>query len=303
MNLRAVFPPMTTPFDNNGEVDARAIRSNISRWMSAGLGGVVALGSNGEAALLDEHEADVVLDAARAAVPRDKVLVAGTARESTRATIAASRRAAAAGADAVLVRTPSAFKARMTADVIARHYTAVADASPIPVLLYNYPAATGVNLAVETVARLAEHPNIAGMKETGTDVAQLAAFVDATPERFAVMAGSAPPVYAFLCVGAVGAILAVACAAPEACVRLYDLTIAGRHADARELQRRLTPLAKMVTTGFGVPGLKAAMDLAGYVGGDPRAPLVSAAADAIAQIRAELDRLQEAGDIHSLTRQ
>jgi 4-hydroxy-2-oxoglutarate aldolase len=294
---------MTTPFDKNGDVDARAIRSNISRWMSAGLGGVVALGSNGEAALLDDHEADVVLDAARAAVPRDKVLIAGTARESTRATIAASRRAAAAGADAVLVRTPSAFKARMTADALARHYTAVADASPIPVLLYNYPAATGVNLAVETVARLAEHPNIAGMKETGTDVAQLAAFVDATPERFAVMAGSAPPVYAFLCVGGIGAILAVACAAPDACVRLYDLTIAGRHADARELQRRLTPLGKMVTTGFGVPGLKAAMDLAGYVGGDPRAPLVSAGADAVAQIRAELDRLQKAGDIHFLTRQ
>lgn len=292
---------MTTPFTREGDVDTRAIRTNITRWLGTGLGGVVALGSNGEAPLLDEHECDHVLAASRDAVPRDKTLIAGTGRESTRATIAATRRAAAAGADAALVRTPSYFKARMTTDVLVRHYTAVADASPIPVLLYNYPAVTGVNLPVEAVNRLAEHSNIIGMKETGTDVAQIAAFVDAVPPTFSVIAGSAPPAYGFFCVGAVGAILAVACAAPEACVQLYQLTVAGRHAEARELQRRLTPLAKMVTTGFGVPGLKAAMDLAGYIGGEPRAPLLPAPPDAVAQLRSELTRLEQTGDIHSFT--
>ena len=294
---------MTTPFTRDGEVDARAIRTNVTRWMRTGLGGIVALGSNGEAPLLDESESDLVLATAREAVPGEKTFIAGTGRESTRATIAATHRAAAAGADAVLVRTPSYFKSRMTTDAFVRHYTAVADASRVPVLLYNYPAVTGVNLPVEAVARLAEHPNIAGMKETGTDVAQVAAFVDVAPQRFAVIAGSAPPAYGFLCTGAVGAILAVACAAPEPCVRLFELTNQGRHAEARELQRRLTPLAKLVTTGFGVPGLKAAMDLAGYVGGHPRAPLLPAPPEAIAQLRSELQRLQEAGDIQLLANQ
>lgn len=287
---------MTTPF-TDGKVDVPGIRTNIARWLASGVGGVVALGSNGEAPLLDEQESDEVITAARDAVPREKTLIAGTGRESTRATIAATQRAAALGVDAVLVRTPSYYKGRMTPDAFVRHYTAVADASPVPVLLYNYPAVTGVNLLPETVGRLAEHPNIAGIKETGTDVAQMAAYVDATPRRFCVMAGSAPPAYASLCVGAAGAILAVACAAPEACVRLFEMTRAGRHSEAREIQRRLTPLARLVTTGFGVPGLKAAMDLAGYVGGDPRPPLLPLPPDAVAQLRAELRVLQEAGDI------
>jgi len=291
---------MTTPFQD-GEVNTRGIRTNINRWLAAGLGGIVALGSNGEAPLLDDHESDEVIGAAREAVPGDKTLIAGTGRESTRATIVASRRAAALGADAVLVRTPSFYKGRMTADAFVGHYTAVADASPVPVLLYNYPAITGVNLLPETVARLAEHPNIVGIKETGTDVAQMAAYVDATPRRFCVIAGSAPPAYASLCVGAAGAILAVACAAPDACVRLFDMTHAGQHVEARAIQRRLTPLARLVTTGFGVAGLKAAMDLAGYVGGAPRSPLLPLPPDAIAQLRAELHRLQEAGDIQVVT--
>lgn len=292
MTFAAVFPPMATPFDG-GEVDVGAIASNVERWMRAGVGGVVALGSNGEAPLLDEDESDRVLGAAREAVPRGKLLVAGTGRESTRATISASRRAALLGADAVLVRTPSYFKGRMTPDAFLRHYTAVADASPVPVVLYNYPAVTGVNLAPETVGRLAEHQNITGIKETGTDAAQLSSYVDLTPEAFSVIAGTAPTFYAALCIGAVGGILAAACVVPEVCVRLYDLARAGRHEEARDLQRRLTPIARLVTTVYGVPGLKAAMDLAGYRGGEPRLPLSPAPVEAIAQIREEITRLRE----------
>jgi 4-hydroxy-2-oxoglutarate aldolase len=292
MRLDAVFPPMATPFAN-GEVDTGAIASNIGRWMTTGLGGVVALGTNGEAALLDEEESDRVIGAAREAVPRGRVLIAGTGRESTRATVAASRRAAALGADVVLVRTPSFFKSRMTTDAFVAHYTAVADASPVPVLLYNYPALTGVNVSPEAVARLAAHGNVAGMKETGSDMAQLAAFTDAAPEGFAVIAGSAPTLYAALCLGATGGILAVACVVPDLCVALHQAVRDGRHADARELQRRLTPLAKLVTTGHGVPGLKAAMHLAGYAAGDPRPPLAPAPPSAIEEIRSALERLQQ----------
>jgi 4-hydroxy-2-oxoglutarate aldolase len=260
------------------------------------VGGVVALGSNGEAPLLDEDESDRVIEATRAALRAGLLLIAGTGRESTRATIAASKRAAALGADAVLVRTPCYFKSRMTQDAFVQHFTAVADGSPAPVLLYNYPAVTGVNLAPETVGRLAGHPNIVGIKETGTDTAQFAAFVEAAPPPFAVLAGSAPVFYPWLCVGAVGGILAVACVVPDVCVRLFDHTVSGRHELARVLQRDLTPLARLVTVGYGVPGLKAAMSLAGYEGGDPRAPLTPLPAAAIEQLRTELDRVRRVSE-------
>src|SRR5262245_12013648 len=288
MTFAAVFPPMATPFAADGAVEASAIAANVEKWIRAGTGGVVALGSNGEAPLLDDEEADRVVAAAREAVPRDRLLVVGTGRESTPATIAASRRAAALGADAVLVRTPSYYKGRMTNEALARHYSMVAEASSVPVLLYNYPAVSGINLAPALVALLSQHPNITGMKETGSDAAQVGAFVDAAAPSFSVIAGSAPPFYPALCMGAVGGILAVACVVPEICVQLFQHFRAGRHGEARELQRRITPLARMVTAEFGVPGLKAAMTLAGYHGGMPRLPLSPASVDALEQIRAAL---------------
>jgi 4-hydroxy-2-oxoglutarate aldolase len=294
VNLSGVFPPIATPFDQDGEVDPTAVRSNIARWMRSNLRGIVALGSNGEAPLLNETESDVVIAAARDAVPRDRLFVVGTGRESTRATIDASRRAAALGADAVLVRTPSYFKARMTADTFVAHYTAVADAITVPVILYNYPAVTGVNLTADAVGCLAGHANIVGMKETGTDAAQIAAYVNAAAGHdFAVLAGSAPSFYAALCVGAKGGILAAACIVPRLCVRLFDAFNEGDHSTARDLQRRLIPIATAVTSGYGVPGLKAALQLAGYVGGAPRPPLHAASDDAVAVIRRVLPPVQE----------
>ena len=167
---------MPTPF-RDGDVDQAAIRGNVRRWMASGLGGIVALGTNGEAPLLDEDESVRVVEAARVEVPSDRVLIAGAGHESTRATIAAAGRLAMAGADAVLVKTPYTYRNHVSAAGLIAHYTAVADASPVPVLLYNFPASTGVNLAPETVAALAGHPNIAGMKETSTDGAQFADLV------------------------------------------------------------------------------------------------------------------------------
>lgn len=293
MTLAAVFPPMITPF-TGGEVDGRAIGWNVERWMRAGLGGVVALGTNGEAALLGDDEADRVLEAVRGAVPSGRLVIAGTGRESTRATIAATRRASELGADLALVRTPSFFRSQMTPPVLVRHFETVADASPIPLLLYNFPGQTGVNFSAETVATLAAHPNIAGMKETGTDAAQLAGFVDATASStFSVLVGAAPGFYPGLCVGAVGAIVAVACVLPELCVRLHTLAVDGRHAEARALQRLLTPLGRMVTTTYGVPGLKAAMDVGGFRGGEPRAPLIPVSPGVMDEIRAEVARVLE----------
>ncbi len=293
MTLQGIFPPIATPFAND-EVDYQGLRSNIERWMKTRLSGLLVLGSNGEAPLLEDDEARRVVEAAREVVPRAKTMIVGASGQSTHTAIAAIRRAAQAGADAVLVQTPSYFKSHMSADVLIRHYTAVADASPVPVLPYNVPVFTGVVLPAAAVAKLSEHPNIVGVKDSSGDLAQIADLVALTPPTFNVLVGSAPTLYASLCVGVSGGIVAAACVVPDLCVRLFDLTRQGRHAEALALQRQLTPLARSVTGVYGVAGLKAAMELAGYTGGAPRAPLPPVSPEAVAIIRAQLETLQAA---------
>ena len=293
MQLRGIFPPMATPFTDDGAaLDLEALKINVGRWMATGLSGIVVLGSNGEAAFVDDDEAERLVAEVRPLVPRGRLLIAGTGREATRATIAACRRAAAAGADAALVRAPGFFRTQMTAEALQRHYVAVADACPIPVILYNFAAVFGVNLPTETIARLAEHPNVVGLKESGGDVAQVADQVSSTPEAFDVVVGAAPALYPSLCVGASGGVVAVANVVPEVCVRVYELAAAGRHEDARAWQRALTPLARAVTAAHGVAGLKAAMTLAGYRGGHPRAPLAPASPATVEALGAQLAALR-----------
>ena len=290
MDLRGVFPPITTPFRDDA-LDTRALAANTDRWMATGVRGLVVLGSNGESPLLDEAESDRVIDITRSRVPRDRLLIAGVGRESTKATIAAARRAATLGADAVLVRTPSFFKQQLTTDVFALHYTAVADASPAPVILYNFTAFTGVTLPVEAVARLAMHENIIGMKESGGDIGRLSAVVDQTPDEFSLLAGSAPAFYASLLCGAVGGVLALACVVPHLCIELYGLVQLNRLPEGRALQRTLTPLAHLVTRVHGVPGLKAALSLVGYIGGAPRRPLRPVSDSTVEELRQALAQL------------
>jgi 4-hydroxy-2-oxoglutarate aldolase len=181
----------------------------------------------------------------------------------------------------------------MTTDAFVRHYTAVADASPVPVLLYNFTAVTGVNLLPAAVARLATHANIVGMKESGGDIAQITDLVSSTPDRFAVLAGTTSTFYAALCVGCVGGILAPACVVPELCVRLFELTRAGRHAEARVLQAELMPLARLLGTSYGVPGLKAALKLSGYDVGEPRSPLAPVPQEATTALQQVLTQLEQ----------
>jgi 4-hydroxy-2-oxoglutarate aldolase len=292
MNLSGIFPPIATPF-GDGDLDDEQLTANSAKWMQTGIAGIVVLGSNGEAVLMSDAEADRAVAAVRAAMPRGRTLIAGTGRESTAATIEATRRAAKAGADVALVRTPSYYKSQMTTDVFVRHFTAVADASPIPILLYNVTVFTGVNLLPAAVTRLADHPNIVGVKESGGDLAQIGDLIAQTPDDFIVLVGSAPTLYASFCVGADGAIVAAACVVPDACVRLQTLVREGRHAEARELQVRLTPLARSVTSVYGLGGLKAALRLAGYPSGDPRPPIPPAPESAVDIIRAQLAAIQQ----------
>jgi 4-hydroxy-2-oxoglutarate aldolase len=286
-----IYTPIATPFRDNGGVDERALAANVARWMTTPLTGLVVLGSNGEAAQLDEDEADRVVEIVRAGVPSSRPLIAGTGRESTRATIAATRRAAEAGVDAVLVRTPSFFKPQMTTDAFVRHYSEVADASPIPVLLYNVTLYTGVNLLPDAVERLSVHPNIVGIKESGSDIGQMAEYVARTPDDFTVLAGSATTLVHALCAGCDGAILALASLLPAQCVRMLTLVAEQRFDEARALQRRLMPLARSVGSTYGVPGLKAALELIGYAGGAPRPPLRPVRSEVVAIIRSQLDTL------------
>jgi 4-hydroxy-2-oxoglutarate aldolase len=291
MQLSGVFAPLPTPFDEDDRLDLSRLKAAYERFVAGPLTGFVVLGSNGEAAFMDDEESARAIEAARAVIPPGRPFIVGTGRESTRAAISATRRAADLGADAVLVRTPGFFKSQMTADVFVRHYTAVADASPVPVLLYNFTAVTGVNLPVAAVGRLAMHPNIVGMKESGGDVAQLADLVASTPASFQVLAGSASTTYASLCVGVAGAILALAAVVPDPCVRLYTLTRQSRHDEARALQQELVPLARLLS-GYGVAGLKAALRIVGVDAGEPRRPLLPVSEEGIAQLRQAVGRLQ-----------
>lgn len=288
-----MYAPVPTPFDDKNTFDAARFQRALGRWTASPLTGFVVLGSNGEAPLVGEDESDRVIGVAREAIPSGRPLIAGTGRESTAAAVSASVRAARLGADAVIVRTPGFFKSQMTSEVFVRHYTAVADASPVPVLLYNFTAVTGVNIAPDAVARLAAHPNVVGIKESGGDVAQIAEFVTSTGGAFRVFAGSATSFYPSLCVGACGGILALACVLPDACTQLFTLATAGQHAEARTLQRRLVPLARLLGTRYGVAGLKAALGVIGCDVGAPRLPLLPLDAAGVRALQEALAAFEE----------
>jgi 4-hydroxy-2-oxoglutarate aldolase len=274
VNLRGVFPPIPTPFEADGEVAYGALADNLARWNDYGLAGYVVLGSNGEAGYLTDGEKRAVLEAARDAIGTDKLLIAGTGCESTRQTIALTREAAEIGADAALLVTPHYYGGQMTPDSLVRHYHAVADGSPIPVLLYNVPKFTHVDMDVTTIVRASEHPNIAGIKDSSGNVAKLTDIVRLARVDFQVLVGSASVLFAGLTLGAVGGIVALANVAPAEAIDVKRLHDARRYEEAAELQRRMLPVNVAVTALFGVPGLKAALDMLGYYGGPVRSPLM-----------------------------
>jgi 4-hydroxy-2-oxoglutarate aldolase len=286
-----IYTPIVTPFTAEGEVDDRAIAHNVDRYLKSPLTGLVVLGSNGEAAQLEDDEADRVIAIVRERMPRERPMLVGTGRESTRATIAACKRAAALGADAVMARTPSFYKPQMTSDAFVRHYTDVGDSSPVPLLLYNVTMYTGVNLMPDAVEKLSEHPNIVGLKDSGNDMLQISDYLARAKPGFTVLAGAAPTLFNAATLGVHGAVLALAGLAPELCVELFELVRAGRIEDARGLQRRLMPVARSIGPIHGVPGLKAALDLVGLRGGTPRPPLRPVAPAVIDILRGQLTAL------------
>ena len=283
--FNGIFPPIPTPFDEGGQVDLGALCANIARWNETGLAGYVALGSNGEAPLLGDDESGAVVKTVREAMTPGMSLIVGAGRESTRQAIAACQTAANAGADAVLVITPWYYKRAMTGDALKHHFKAVADASPVPVLLYNMPANSGVNVPISAVVELALHPNIVGIKDSAGDIGQLWGLIRSTPGDFAVMVGNTGAFLPGMLLGATGGILALANVAPRETVALYQAARSGRLDEARALNNRLVPVGVAVTGTYGIPGLKAALGMLGYAGGPPRSPLLPASEQAVADIR------------------
>lgn len=274
MDLSGIFPALTTPFGADGSVSLSGLKHNIQRYNQTGLAGYVAIGSTGESVLLTSAEMDGVLATVKEAAAKGKILIAGTGAESTAETIARTKRAAALGYDAALVKTPYYYKPSYKPEVLIGHYRRVADESPIPVMLYSVPQFTGVALEPPEVAVLAEHPNIIGIKESSGNVQRIAEIIAGVPANFQVLVGSASTVYPSLAIGARGAILALASALPEKCVELFDLFRRGQHDRARVLQSILLRASKLVVSECGIAGVKCVMDQRGYHGGVPRLPLL-----------------------------
>jgi 4-hydroxy-2-oxoglutarate aldolase len=274
MKLEGIFPALTTPFAADGSVDTDKLQENIGRYNHTKLTGYVSTGSTGESVLLEYDEIERIWMATREAAAPEKVLIAGTGVESTAQTIARIRRAAEIGYHAALVKTPHFFKSQMTPAALEGHYRRVADASPIPVLIYSVPQYTGLPVGAGLVARLAEHPNILGIKESSGDVQLAAEIVHATPAEFKVLVGSGSTLSASLLLGAAGGIQALACFLPELCVEIYETSRAKDSSCARQLQHSVLSASRRIVGEMGPAGVKAAMDCAGYYGGDPRPPLL-----------------------------
>lgn len=285
-----IFAPVATTFAPDGELDLDAYSSNLAWYADSALDGIAIMGSNGEYPSLTVDERARLIETGLAAVAGKRQIVAGTGLESTRGTIELTRKAAELGADFALVVTPYYYKNRYDKQAYVQHFYAVAEASPIPVVVYVMAAYTGVDLPVGTVVELAKHDNIVGIKDSGGNAAKVAEMVANTPDDFSVLAGSANFLYPALCLGGTGGVLALANVVPDLCQELRQAFLAGEHERARQLQFRLLAPNAAVTSRFGIAGLKAAMELVGLKGGDPRPPLLPATDDERAEVKQVFER-------------
>lgn len=271
-----IYPPLPTFFDVNDELDIITLQRHMHKLVDSGIAGYVLMGSNGEAVHLTGDERVRLIQAAREVI-RDELspLIVGCGDSSTRSTIANCLSAAKHGADIALVLPPFYYRGSMTMQTMIAHFRAVADKSPVPILIYNMPANTGgLDLDAATICTLAKHANIIGVKDSAGNIAKLAQIVAEVPETFKVFAGSASYLLPALAVGAAGAVSALANVFPQEVCDVQALFDAGQLDEARNLQARLIPANNAVTTVYNVPGLKAALELTAGYGGVPRMPLL-----------------------------
>jgi len=354
MLLHGILPPITTPFYPDGNVYFKKLEANVERYSRTPVAGIVVQGSTGEAILLSDQERRDVLKVARETAAPNKVLIAGTGIESAIETLRLTEYAAELGYDVAMVRTPHYYKKQMLPANMLAFYRTVADRSPLPVIIYNFPQATGYDMPAEIAIELAEHPNLIGIKESSGDVEKVRKMVEGTrhiqraaavtetfdavtprmlaasassgvsgqdqggelvpvgalsgtPAKpsstavtvvgklktrqkevgFQVLVGAAQKLQPSLDVGAVGAILAFACAAPTACYEIYAAWKEGDAELARLKQERIAKAAVRVAGELGIPGVKYGMDLNGYYGGPARLPFLPLTAD----LKSEIERM------------
>jgi len=289
IDLSGIFPPVPTPFER-GVVAHDRLASNVKKWCTTGISGIVVLGSNGEYVYLSEKEKRETVKTVAEAALKEMTVIAGTGCESTGQTIELTRDCADAGAHGALVISPHYYHGKMKNEALCRYYTDVADDSPIPVLLYNVSKFTHINLAPALVAELSRHPNIAGIKDSSGNVAQLGEYLNLADPDFQVMVGTAGALFGALSLGCVGGVLACANVAPKECVQILEFLKTGEYRAARDLQLKLLPVNKAVTATYGVAGLKTALDLLGYFGGEPRRPLLPSTDNDRMEIRKILEK-------------
>ena len=293
MKLHGIFPPITTPFNHDGDIYKIKLEHNVTKWNMTSLAGYVVCGSTGESVFLTSDEKTLCWELVAKYAAPGKTLIAGTGVESVRETVQLTNRAAAIGYHAAMVRTPHYYKSLMNRnEAQLLYFRAVADQAKIPLMIYNWPQTTGIDIAPEVVAKLAEHPNIIAIKESSGNLEKVMQMIRECPPGFQVLVGSAPTLWPSLQAGAVGAVLAFASAAPYATITIWEAHRTRETEAGADWQGRIARAARLVTVKYGIPGLKYAMDLNGYYGGIPRLPLVPIGADARKEIEAAFQGLQ-----------
>jgi 4-hydroxy-2-oxoglutarate aldolase len=293
LKLHGIFPPIATPFDRSGDLYKIKVQHNIEKWNRTGLAGYVVCGSTGESVYLTTDEKIRLWEWVAEYSAPEKLLMAGTGVEGVRETIELTNRAADIGYKAAMVRTPFYYKNLINrADAQMLYFRSVADASKIPLMIYNWPQATGVDIMTDAVAALSHHPNIIAIKESSGNLEKVMQMIREVKPGFQVLVGSAPTLAPSLAIGAVGAVLAYANAAPYSTISIYEAHRTRETAAALDWQNRIAPAAQLVTTKYGVPGLKYAMDLNGYYGGIPRLPLIPIGPEAKKEIEQAFDGIK-----------
>jgi 4-hydroxy-2-oxoglutarate aldolase len=293
LKLHGIYPPIATPFNSDGDIYKSKLTYNVEKWNRTGLSGYVVCGSTGESVFLTPEEKYLCWELVASAASPDKLLIAGTGVESVRETVSLTNRAAEMGYKAAMVRTPHYYKSLLNrVDAQVLYFRSVADQTRIPIMIYNWPQATGLDIAPEAVALLSEHPNIIAIKESSGSLEKVMQMIRETKPGFQVLVGSAPTLAPSFQVGAVGAVLAFANAAPYATITIWEAHRTREMAAAMDWQGRISRAAQLVTTKYGVPGLKHAMDLMGYYGGPPRLPLTVPSPEAKKEIEAAFEGLR-----------
>jgi 4-hydroxy-2-oxoglutarate aldolase len=272
MPLKGIYPPIVTPFENQ-EVSYTQLSNNIKKWNEFDLSGYVILGSNGENAMLDEAESLGVIETAIKYIPDNKQIIIGAGHESSKRTINYMKQVQQIGGTAFLVVSPHYYKDQMTDSALLDYYTEVADNASLPVIIYNVPKFTGISLSVDLLAKLGEHPNIVGMKDSSGNLTYFQSLLALGLPDFQLLTGTANTLFPSLVMGAAGGILALANIAPQYCLDIYRYFHEGNLEKARDLQLRVIRLNQLTTALNGIGGLKFALDQLGYFGGDPRRPL------------------------------